>query len=71
MLESEPGRGVQQNAGARHATGDVLLFQHADTWLDASAGLGTRRDERPACGLRSISAANRSCRMVLSAIGAG
>lgn len=34
VIASVRGRGVQQNAGARQATGDVLLFLHADTWLD-------------------------------------
>lgn len=34
LLECAPGRAAQQNLGARHATGDVLLFQHADNWLD-------------------------------------
>lgn len=29
----QPGRGPQMNAAAREATGDVLLFQHADTEL--------------------------------------
>lgn len=33
LLTSEPGRAKQQNAGAEMATGDVLLFQHADTSL--------------------------------------
>lgn len=33
LLESAAGRAVQQNAGAREASGDVLLFQHADNWL--------------------------------------
>ena len=32
-VESEPGRGRQMNAGAATATGDVLLFLHADTLL--------------------------------------
>ena len=32
-LQSQHGRGVQQNTGARHARGSVLLFLHADTWL--------------------------------------
>jgi rSAM/selenodomain-associated transferase 2 len=31
-----PGRGQQLNLGAQHATGDVLLFLHADTWLAAA-----------------------------------
>ncbi len=33
VLTSAPGRGEQQNLGARVATGDVLLFLHADTHL--------------------------------------
>jgi len=39
-VESRPGRGPQMNAGAAMATGDVLLFLHADTRLpDDWAGL--------------------------------
>ncbi len=30
---SLPGRARQMNMGARHATGDILLFLHADTFL--------------------------------------
>ncbi len=30
LLHSPPGRAVQMNLGAAHATGDVLLFLHAD-----------------------------------------
>ena len=37
VLRSAPGRALQQNAGARAATGDVLLFLHADTRLPAGA----------------------------------
>lgn len=33
LVNSEPGRARQQNAGADLAKGDVLLFQHADTLL--------------------------------------
>jgi rSAM/selenodomain-associated transferase 2 len=29
-----PGRALQQNLGAQQAAGEVLLFLHADTWLD-------------------------------------
>ena len=36
-LLSPPGRGTQMNHGARQATGDVLLFLHADTRLPGSA----------------------------------
>jgi rSAM/selenodomain-associated transferase 2 len=32
-VQSEPGRGVQLNAGAAESTGDLLLFLHADNWL--------------------------------------
>jgi rSAM/selenodomain-associated transferase 2 len=31
-----PNRGAQMNLGARHASGDVLLFQHADTEFTAA-----------------------------------
>ncbi|MET0501957.1 MAG: TIGR04283 family arsenosugar biosynthesis glycosyltransferase [Candidatus Binatia bacterium] len=37
LLESPRGRGTQMNHGARQATGDVLLFLHADTRLPDSA----------------------------------
>jgi len=33
VLTSRPGRGHQQNKGARHAHGKILLFLHADTRL--------------------------------------
>jgi len=33
MLSPEPGRAIQMNAGAAYATGDTLLFLHADTKL--------------------------------------
>jgi rSAM/selenodomain-associated transferase 2 len=32
VVASPRGRALQQNAGAAAATGDVLLFQHADNW---------------------------------------
>lgn len=37
VITSEPGRGRQLNAGARVASGDVLLFLHADCWLEPPA----------------------------------
>ncbi len=37
FVNSPPGRGHQLNAGANHATGDVLLFLHADNWLETDA----------------------------------
>jgi glycosyltransferase involved in cell wall biosynthesis len=36
-LRSEPGRGVQMNAGAAVAAGDVLLFLHADAAPEPAA----------------------------------
>ena len=37
VIDGQRGRGNQLNAGARVATGDVLLFLHADTRLPADA----------------------------------
>ena len=37
VVQSAPGRAVQMNAGASHATGKVLLFLHADTVLPLDA----------------------------------
>ncbi len=37
VVTSERGRGRQLNAGARATTGDVLLFLHADCWLESQA----------------------------------
>jgi len=33
VFQAFPGRAQQMNIGARHATGDILLFLHADTFL--------------------------------------
>ena len=33
LLETTPSRAKQQNHGAQHATGDVVLFLHVDNWL--------------------------------------
>ncbi len=33
VVESLPGRGCQMNVGAEHASGDVYVFLHADTFL--------------------------------------
>lgn len=35
VLETSPGRAIQMNAGAAAATGDALVFLHADTLLPA------------------------------------
>ena len=40
FLHGPRGRAVQMNLGAAHATGDVLLFLHADCSLEAGALAG-------------------------------
>jgi rSAM/selenodomain-associated transferase 2 len=42
VIESPRGRGVQQNRGAAAARGDVLVFLHADCWLESGAVAGLR-----------------------------
>lgn len=42
-VDSQPGRGVQLNAGAAIATGEVVLFLHVDTYL-ATNGCEQIRD---------------------------
>jgi rSAM/selenodomain-associated transferase 2 len=37
LLHGPRGRAAQMNHGAAHSTGDVLLFLHADCWLEAGA----------------------------------
>ena len=37
VISSERGRARQSNTGAAAATGDILLFLHADVWLDSEA----------------------------------
>ena len=37
LIVSEKGRAIQMNAGARHASGDVLLFLHADCCLSSGS----------------------------------
>ncbi len=36
-IQANAGRGQQQNAGAEAATGDVIIFLHADIWLEGRA----------------------------------
>ena len=50
LVTASRGRAAQMNEGARHATGELLLFLHADTALPATARLdleGCMAD--PAC----------------------
>lgn len=71
VVSEAPGRAWQMNAGARKATGEVLLFLHADSRVDAK-GLSTLRAamlspevvggafrlklDSPRLGIRAISA---------------
>jgi rSAM/selenodomain-associated transferase 2 len=53
VVSERSGRAAQMNAGARVATGDSLLFLHADTWLNPAAVravLQALRDPRVAGG---------------------
>lgn len=43
IIESQAGRGIQLNAGARAATGDTLIFLHADTCLPPDTGEHLKR----------------------------
>jgi rSAM/selenodomain-associated transferase 2 len=43
LVEAPRGRARQMNEGARRATGDLLLFLHADVSLPADAALHIRR----------------------------
>ncbi|NOY29138.1 MAG: glycosyltransferase family 2 protein [Planctomycetes bacterium] len=38
VLEGPLGRAAQQNLGAQQASGEILLFLHADNWLAPTAG---------------------------------
>lgn len=37
VINSDKGRALQMNAGAEQATGDILIFLHADTYLPENA----------------------------------
>ncbi len=37
LVDAPRGRGAQMNRGAETASGDVLVFLHADVWLEADA----------------------------------
>ena len=43
VVRSARGRAVQQNCGAAEASGDVLLFLHADCWLEPGWAEAVRR----------------------------
>ena len=51
VVQSAAGRGIQLHAGAGEATGDVLLFLHADNWLVENAIQQIKSLEHDADGL--------------------
>lgn len=58
VVNSEPGRGRQMNAGAKEASGDILLFLHTDTilsegWKDKI--VTAMSGENVVCGAFSLS----------------
>jgi rSAM/selenodomain-associated transferase 2 len=53
VIASSPGRGLQLRIGAESASGDVIMFVHADTWLPphaARAALECLRNPRVIAG---------------------
>jgi rSAM/selenodomain-associated transferase 2 len=70
-LTARPGRGSQQNAAAAAATGDYLLFLHADTRLPAGAFAAAAQLLESGADLSAFSLAIRSDRLLLKAIAAG
>ena len=42
VLSTRPNRGAQLAAGARTATGEILVFVHADTWLPEGGAAAIR-----------------------------
>lgn len=63
VIASATGRGTQLNAGATAATGEVLLFLHADNWLPKAAG------EQIAKALRDESVHHGAFRQTIDAHG--
>ncbi len=46
LVRTNPGRGQQLNAGAAQASGEILLFLHADNWLSPGAAEQIRQAMR-------------------------
>jgi len=69
LVHSARGRGVQLAAGAAAATGDWLLFLHADTrlgpgWREAAERHRARRPGRAACFRFRLDAGEKRARLV-------
>ena len=61
LIHAPRGRGQQLRIGARRASGDVLIFLHADCWLAPGAleqlrDLAKRHPNEPLFGCRSLRA---------------
>jgi rSAM/selenodomain-associated transferase 2 len=72
VLSCPPSRGAQLGCGARRATGDWLLFLHADTWLEAGWADDIRGLGPKAVGgafRLAIDAPGRGYRLVEAAVG--
>jgi len=72
VIETQPGRGNQMNAGARMATGDVLLFLHSDCVLPGTAPAQLREaltDQKTVAGCFLVRFAERSHALRLVAWG--
>lgn len=62
VVSTPPGRGLQMDAGAHRATGDVLLFLHADTVLSEGWSYAVKKalgDERNVGGGFRLSIVNK------------
>jgi rSAM/selenodomain-associated transferase 2 len=69
LLLGPRGRAAQMNLGAAHATGDVLLFLHADCALEAGAlesaqGCLARRGVAAGCFRLRVTSARRVYRLI-------
>ncbi|HEX8513325.1 MAG TPA: TIGR04283 family arsenosugar biosynthesis glycosyltransferase [Allosphingosinicella sp.] len=69
LVQSPRGRGIQLAAGAAAATGDWLLFLHADTrlapgWREAAERHMARRPDKAACFRFRLDAGERRARLV-------
>ncbi len=69
LVQSPRGRGIQLAAGAAAASGDWLLFLHADTrldsgWRQAADGHMARHPDKAACFRFRLDAGERRARLV-------
>ncbi len=68
LIDSRPGRGAQMDSGAKRATGDILLFLHADTKLPKGwdkAVKGAFKDDKVVAGAFTLSIGSEGMRFRL------